>query len=85
MRLSLESVLLVVVLFFCICGGCRACVFVFVFLVTLVVVFLVVGMVVVVDGCCGGCGGGCHLERGRSKRHAAQPQSLNGRSQLEKR
>ena len=38
-----------------------------------------------VFGCCGGCGGGCHLERGRSKRHAAKPQSLNGRSQLEKR
>ena len=30
------------------CGGCRACGFVFVFLVTVIVVFLVVGMVVVV-------------------------------------
>ena len=52
---------------------------------TVVVVLLVVGMLVVVVGCFAGCGGGCHLERGRSKRHAAKPQSLNGRSQLEKR
>ena len=56
-----------------------------VFWVVVVVVFVFLVTLTVVFGCWDGCGGGCHLERGRSKRHAAKPQSLNGRSQLEKR